>query len=353
MKTTYKTLPVMIALLGAITITQQANAQSQENPFRRSAALAAREGGVQGGGGDTKTELRIKAIRDDLMSWIVAGGSKGLAFKNRITLDDYLNGNQEKAVFGMIDILAPGAVVVNAIKANEQRLDDQELNTYVNGMPKVCKSWISERDARPHMLCEIERFKELSESEQYQQVHHEYAGLGLLEKNSGSDSDYSLSSQITDYLIPSTVLRLAVKPWINPDPAKVNPRAYHFKWVLRFKGSTPQRMDIGHATLYSDDIEKNCIVLRAGNTQCVGYVDSINPGGYTELVIVMGSYGTAALDLDLFTVDDDGTLSQFDDEQFYPKPAENRNTWYIQNVRARMPGVTVHECEELGIKCSN
>lgn len=198
-------------IAGAVLFTQVARAQDSENPFKRSAAIASKEGGVHGGGGDTKTERRIKDIRDDVSAWIEKGGAKALRFENSLTYDDYIFGNNDKNVYGMNDILVPGAVVVNAIKANEQRMDDEELNTYVDGKPKTCKGLISARDQRPHMICEVERFADLTESEQYQQIHHEYASLGMLEKNVGSDSDYSISKQLTSYLVTETVLRLAVK----------------------------------------------------------------------------------------------------------------------------------------------
>ena len=181
-----------------------------ENPFRASAAKAG--GGVQGGGGDAKTELRIKEIRDDIFNWINQGGAKGLQFNHGLTLDDYLNGNETKGVYGMKDILISGAVVINAIKSNEQNLSDPELNTHVDGKPKTCKGFISQKDGRPTIICEVERFWELNEQEQYKQIHHEYAGLGLLEKNTGSDSDYSLSNQITKNLKQVTKLMLVVLP---------------------------------------------------------------------------------------------------------------------------------------------
>jgi len=189
-----------------------------ENPFRASAAKAG--GGVQGGGGDAKTELRIKEIRDDIFNWINQGGAKGLQFNHGLTLDDYLNGNETKGVYGMKDILISGAVVINAIKSNEQNLSDPELNTHVDGKPKTCKGFISQKDSRPTIICEVERFWELNEQEQYKQIHHEYAGLGLLEKNSGSDSDYDLSNQITKNLKYITKLMLVVesKPkFISPN----------------------------------------------------------------------------------------------------------------------------------------
>ena len=66
-------------------------------------------------------------------------------------------------------------------------------------------------DSKAHILCNILRFKSTSESEQYKLIHHEYAGLAGVENNEGAASDYSLSTQITEYLTLQTVLKLGLK----------------------------------------------------------------------------------------------------------------------------------------------
>src|SRR4051794_2695973 len=81
--------------------------QASANPFRASVILAAKGGGIQGGGGDAFTETRILEIRDDLANWIKDGGAKGLKFASGLTYEDYLKGNQEKNVYGMQDALIP------------------------------------------------------------------------------------------------------------------------------------------------------------------------------------------------------------------------------------------------------
>jgi hypothetical protein len=226
-----KTTVTQAALVAGLLLNTSAFAQTQNhpNPFRSSSQSALAEGGVQGGGGDTITEGRIHEIRRDIQKWINAGGAKSLDFSNsraRVTYEHYLNGSASNSVFGMNDVLRDGAVVINAIRESEQNLADEELNTYVSGYPKTCKGLISKRDGRPHILCNIERFWELKagweparlEAEQYRLIHHEFASLAGLEKNVGSDSDMSLSSQLTKFLKPESVLRLAVVQTVQPTP---------------------------------------------------------------------------------------------------------------------------------------
>jgi len=156
-----------------------------------------------GGGGDLKTEGRIDEIRSDLLKWISEGGAKRLELSQGTTYEAYVK--------TMEDFLRPQEVVVTAIKTSEENPNDDELSVRVDGQPKTCKGFFSKKDHRPHILCNVERFWETSEADQYRLVHHEYAGLALLEKNYGAASDYSISRQITDFLVPVTVLRLAVK----------------------------------------------------------------------------------------------------------------------------------------------
>ncbi len=161
------------------------------------------EGSKGGGGGDARTEGRIDEIRADILKWIEQGGFRSLMLSNGVSHESYAK--------TMGDFLRPQEVVVTAIKTNEENPNDEELNTRVNGQPKTCKGFFSKKDQRPHILCNVERFWETSESDQYRLVHHEYAGLAMLEKNIGAASDYSISKQITDYLEMTAVLRLAVK----------------------------------------------------------------------------------------------------------------------------------------------
>jgi hypothetical protein len=172
--------------------------------------IAQAEGGISGGGGGA-TEIRINEIRADILHWIQEGGAQGLKLPSQVTYGEY--------VTGMEKMLAPQAVVIGTIStADEAVAQDNEHRVIVDGQPKTCRGFVSRNDRLPHILCNIERFTATSESDQYRLVHHEYAGLSGIERNIGSASDYEISSQLTDFLVPQTVLRLAIKPSRGPVP---------------------------------------------------------------------------------------------------------------------------------------
>jgi hypothetical protein len=168
-------------------------------------SLSARaEGGTSGGGGDGFTEMRIDEIRGDILKWIGEGGAQELKLPDGISYGYYRD--------VMARELQPHAVVIGGVTAaDESTTTDPELKVMVSGQPKTCRGFISKKDNLPHILCNVERFAGTPESQQYALIHHEYAGLALIEKNIGASSDYFVSSQLTSYLVVQKVLRLAVK----------------------------------------------------------------------------------------------------------------------------------------------
>lgn len=158
-----------------------------------------------GGGGDA-SEARVNEIRSDILSWIKEGGSKGLVLPAGATTADY----DER----MTEILQPKFVGITFVENDLS--SDEELRVSVEGKPKTCRGYYSKKDSKPNIVCNISRFKGTTDSEQYRLIHHEYAGLAYLERNSGYASDYEISYQLTDYLVPTSVLRLAVKKATKP-----------------------------------------------------------------------------------------------------------------------------------------
>lgn len=156
----------------------------------------------KGGGGGDASEARVNEIRSDILSWIEKGGAQGLTLPAAISLGEY----EDK----MKVYLQPKFVGVTFVEKDSQTND--ELSVMVAGKPKTCRGFFSKKDQKPNIICNIERFKSTSESQQYRLIHHEFAGLAYLEQNSGADSDYTISEQITDYLRKTEVLRLGVKP---------------------------------------------------------------------------------------------------------------------------------------------
>jgi hypothetical protein len=170
-------------------------------------AVQAKSGGAIAGGGGDATELRVNEIRADIIKWINDGGAKGLMLPSQLSYAEYSS--------LMNDILQPQKVIIGFIEKDDEA--NEELSVTVNGSPKTCKGFISLLDAKPHILCNITRFKNTSEADQYKLIHHEYAGLVGIENNEGAASDYEISSQITNFLTKQMVLKLAIKPNADKD----------------------------------------------------------------------------------------------------------------------------------------
>lgn len=149
--------------------------------------------GNEGGGGGDASEVRVNEIRADILKWITSGGAKDLSLPAALSYGHYVD--------AMTEILQPKAVVV--------AFTDQ--NVLVNKVEKTCRGFFTKFQHKPNIICNIGRFKNTSDSDQYKLIHHEFAGLVNIENNTGAASDYEISSQITDYLQPQTVLRLGVK----------------------------------------------------------------------------------------------------------------------------------------------
>jgi hypothetical protein len=177
-----------------------------------SAPAFAKKGTESGGGGDA-SELRVNEIRSDLLNWISNEGAKGLDLPNELSYGEYFS--------KMTDILQSKKVIIGFVEKDDK--NKNELKVSVNGTPKTCRGFISAVDSKPHILCNLSRFKSTSESEQYKLIHHEFAGLVNVENNEGAASDYAISSQITDFLSEQTVLKLAVKKSGNQVESKQKP----------------------------------------------------------------------------------------------------------------------------------
>lgn len=155
-------------------------------------------GNSSGGGGDA-SEARVDEIRADILNWIAKDGARELKLPDDITYADYTS--------KMTEILQPKKVVVTFITKDADY--DYDLKVDVDGKPKTCRGFI--KFTEPHIICNTQRFNNTSESDQYRLIHHEFAGLKEIEKNENAASDYSISSQLTDYLVTQQILRLNVK----------------------------------------------------------------------------------------------------------------------------------------------
>ena len=113
--------------------------------------------GTNSGGGGDASEMRVDAIRADILHSVEQGGYESLDLPPGITQAAYRS--------AMLRYLAPLHVVVGFV----------------------------------------------TQAEQYRLIHHEFAGLARMEQNQGAASDYSISSQITAYLVSVTRLQLSVR----------------------------------------------------------------------------------------------------------------------------------------------
>ncbi len=164
-------------------------------------------GGVHGGGGDA-SEIGINEIRGDILKWIEKGGPSAFKeFPLEINLETYIE--------RMTQVLQPHAVVIGFVNTQQENTtNDPEMRVYVNGQPKQCRGFVSEKDQRPHILCNSDRYPK-GGADQYKLIHHEFAGLVGVERNDGASSDYVFSNQLTDFLVPEVVYRLALKPQVT------------------------------------------------------------------------------------------------------------------------------------------
>lgn len=198
------------------------------------------EGGVQGGGGDPGLEKHIQGIRDELFSFVVAGGAAQFDYKGaRVTREEYENGNEARRIKSMRKVLTRGAVTVRVIL--EQDLSDEISNTYVyteakDGrrirQKKTCKG-VPEygRLKLAYLVCEKAAFvamtagksEEQKQDIEFQLIHHEYASLAGIEANIGIASDWTFSKQVVRFfgsrLVRSVIARAgtAHKPleWVK------------------------------------------------------------------------------------------------------------------------------------------
>lgn len=156
-----------------------------------SVASAANE---KGNGGDL-CEDRFKIIRDDIISWIKNGGPDGLSLPVGLSVEKYS--------IGML-----GQMLTAKISC-----DDEVIK--VNGAEKTCKNFV-DSTGTPQIVCNATRFLATDDSDQYVLVHHEYAGLAGYEVNTGEDSHYPISNQISEYLEEQLVKKLAIKVTSHP-----------------------------------------------------------------------------------------------------------------------------------------
>lgn len=133
-------------------------------------------GGSRVGGGGDGLELEVESIRSDLYTWISTGGSRWIQFPTEMTQMFY--------EIKMIEVLNDKNVKIEFITDN----------IVVDGSKKTCQNMITGDQKK--IICNIQRFSNLSFDDKYRLIHHEFASLVGVENNLGSISDYRFSKQV-------------------------------------------------------------------------------------------------------------------------------------------------------------
>ncbi len=173
-----------------------------------SVAAWAASGGHDGNGGDSN-EPNFKAVAANISEWIQSGNADSIQLPAGVSLSEYKG--------KMLDVLSGYQISFTA---------DEVV---VLGQPKTCKNWIDQNHER-QIRCNLQRFAfeyQNDINEIYRLVHHEFAGLAGLESNSGQNSKYAISNQISAYLEDQVVKRLPVtSPQFQSEGLQMSPACY-------------------------------------------------------------------------------------------------------------------------------
>jgi hypothetical protein len=163
--------------------------------FIMSMSLAHAKMGSEGVGGGDLCEDRIKVVRDDIKTWIKGGGPAGLKLNNGMSVQQYSD--------SMLNSI--GNAKIRCVNSG-----DEGYPVSVDGVAKVCRFDTNEK--KSIITCDFNKFQAMKETTQYVLVHHEYAGLSQVEIPNGSDSDYSISNQLSAFVVNEVVKKLSIKP---------------------------------------------------------------------------------------------------------------------------------------------
>lgn len=144
----------------------------------------------RGNGGDT-CESRIQNISQDFEAWLIKNQYASILLPDSISKIEYKDKMLE-------------AINKSVVSCTTQKI-------VIGLAEKTCKNTMS-KEGTSLIECNLDRFNALSASEQYQLIHHEFAGVAGFEINQSEASDYRISSQISDFLKEEIVLKFGAKP---------------------------------------------------------------------------------------------------------------------------------------------
>jgi hypothetical protein len=151
--------------------------------------------GSEGRGGGDLCENRIKIIRDDIKSWINNGGPESLDLPAGVSVQRYSSAMLNAITTARINCVGSG---------------DKGYPVRIDGTAKYCrfdKGFLGSK-----ITCDNSKLMATRDSDQYILIHHELAGLAGVEVPNNDDSDYTVSNQISGFLVTEVIKKLAVKP---------------------------------------------------------------------------------------------------------------------------------------------
>jgi hypothetical protein len=151
--------------------------------------------GQDRGGGDI-CENKFQSITADISSWISKSGHSSL----RGVPADYSKRMLEQIKRYKVQCIGP---------------EDKGYPVEVDGTAKVCR--FDRSGNKSQVTCDLKKFMDLKDDDQYILTHHELAGLAGLESPRGDVSDYAISNQITSFLEFQMTRRLVVRGENNID----------------------------------------------------------------------------------------------------------------------------------------
>lgn len=198
---------IILGLLMLTTAAQGADLRDSYKNRNLDRNQMSRFRGSEGVGGGDICESQIKVIRDDIASWILQGGPNSLQLPAGMTVASYSEGMLKQIGKAKFRCVSKG---------------DDGFPVQVYGTPKICQ-FKKSLTGNSRITCDRDKFMKLDENERYVLTHHEYAGLAEIEVPNRDDSTYSLSNQISSYLVDTVVKRLAVKPVVRTSGSNISP----------------------------------------------------------------------------------------------------------------------------------